>query len=78
MTTHISPCRAVRHSNVLHYHAHHVLVFEDSGNPFDDIAPQVEIDGNIRILMCFVDPSSHREFHHIAVKQQSSAGAPRR
>lgn len=31
--------RRMRHSNKLHDHMHHVLVFEDSSNAFDDIAP---------------------------------------
>ena len=52
----------MRRSDILHDDAHHVLVFEDSGNAFDDIAPQVEIDGNIRILMCFVDAGCQAAF----------------
>jgi hypothetical protein len=31
-----------RGSSVLHDHAHHVPVFEDSGNAFDDIPAQIE------------------------------------
>lgn len=49
-----------------------MLIFEDSGNPFDDIAPQEQIHWNIQFLMCFVDPGSHREPHHGAVEQHSS------
>ena len=62
----------MRPSNILHGHSHHVLIFKYSGNPFDDVAPQIEVDWDIGILVGFVDSGSYREPHNVAIKQHSS------
>jgi hypothetical protein len=37
--------------HIPHDHPHHVLVFKNSGNPFGDVARQIDIGGNIQFLL---------------------------
>jgi len=56
-------------SEVLDEDTLHMLALQKPCNPFHDIAAQVELDGNIWVLVSIVDSGAHGKLHDIAIEQ---------
>ena len=61
-----------RASEVLNANALHVLGLERMCDTPDDVAAEFEIDGNVWVLMSFIDTSANTKLDDIAVEEHTS------